>query len=65
MNALHLAALGESPKTINLLLQQNEGFHINQTDKLKKETALHKVAICSAENSLRYILAYPGIQINT
>lgn len=61
MNALHLAALGESPKTMNLLLKHTDEFHINQIDKSNKENPLHKAAICGAENSLRYILAYPDI----
>lgn len=61
--ALHMAAQGNRPISLHMLLYSYEGFSVNQADD-SGATPLIWSAFCGQEISLAYLVAQPGIHIN-
>ena len=64
VNALHMAAQGNSAIGLNMLLHDYEkSFDLNEPDN-SGATSLIWAAFCGSEISLAFLLAQPGIEVN-
>ena len=63
VTALHMAAQGNHPISLHMLLYSYEGFSVNQTDN-SGATPLIWSTFCGQEIALAYLVAQPGIHVN-